>query len=95
VARPGSYVLSVNGDEIRATRFVRDDSGYDASAVDGLLGRVAAELDAAGPAGPLIENAMFGEGVGLRFRKLNYSIDSVDWFLDQLLVHPGHAELAD
>jgi DivIVA domain-containing protein len=90
----------VNSDEVRATRFVRSASGYDASQVDGLLGRVAAELDAGRPAGPLIENAKFRGRVdpfftvNPSFLKRYYDVDSVDWFLGQLLLRPGHAELA-
>lgn len=81
----------MNGDEIRAAKFVRSSTGYDASEVDGLLRLVAAELDADRPAGPLIENATFRTG-GAFWR--HYDIDSVDWFLDQLLLHPGRSELA-
>ena len=94
MARPGSYVPPVNSDEVRATRFERGASGYDASQVDELLGRIAAELDAGRPAGPLIENAKFRGGGLWLFLKRYYDIDSVDWFLDQLLLRPGHAELA-
>jgi hypothetical protein len=58
-ARPGSWASLVNGDEVRGTWFFRRESlwGYDTSAVDDLLARVASELDAARPAGPLAENA--------------------------------------
>jgi len=63
--------------------------GYLASDVDGLLSRVAAELDAGRPAGPLIENTTFRMGTGNKA----YDIDAVDWFLDQLLPqdHRGSA----
>jgi len=63
--------------------------GYLATDVDDLLCRVAAELDAGRPAGPLIENATFRMGKG----KKAYDIDAVDWFLDQLLPqdHRGSA----
>jgi hypothetical protein len=59
--------------------------------VDGLLRRIAAELDAGRPVGSLIENATV--------RTRNYTmagtfdIDAVDWFVDQLL-RPSHDELA-
>ena len=58
-AKPDSWASPVNGEEARGTWFVRRESlwGYDASAVDGLLARVASELDAARPASPLVENA--------------------------------------
>lgn len=81
----------MNGDEIRATRFARRSiGGYAASEVDGLLRRVATELDAGRPAGPLIEHATFRTRGGGRA----YDVDSVDWFLEQLLLHSGHPELA-
>ena len=53
-AQPGSWASPVNG-EARGTWFFRRESlwGYDTSAVDDLLARVASELDAARPAGPL------------------------------------------
>ena len=82
----------MNGDEVRNTTFLTVGGfghyagyGYDASEVDVLLGRVAAELDAGRPAGPLIENAKFQTR-----RKRQYDIDAVDWFLDQLLLHERH-----
>jgi len=58
-AEPGSWASPVNGDEVRGTWFFSRESlwGYDTSAVDDLLARVASELDAARPAGPLAENA--------------------------------------
>jgi hypothetical protein len=71
VARTSSYALSVNDDVVRDTWFLRSSwlrnitghtrsiTGYAAPEVDDLLGRVAAELDAGRPAGPLIENATF------------------------------------
>ncbi len=49
----------MNGDEVRDTWFLRSRTGYDASEVDDLLDRVATELDAGRPGGPLIENATF------------------------------------
>ena len=69
----------VNGDEIRNVRFGRGD-GYDASQVDDLLTRIAAEVDAGRPAGPLISNAAFRREWGRR----GYHAGSVDWYLDQL-----------
>ena len=84
----------MNGDEVRDTWFLRSGSqynGYDASEVDDLLRRVAAELDAGRPAGPLIEHAAFRQ----RWSKRNtYDGDAVDWFLDQLILRAGDAELA-
>ena len=67
------YALSVNGDVVRDTWFLRSSwlrnitssatprslTGYATREVDDLLGRVAAELDAGRPAGSLIENATF------------------------------------
>jgi hypothetical protein len=41
------------------TGYTRSITGYAAPEVDDLIGRVAAELDAGRPAGPLIENATF------------------------------------
>ena len=80
----------MNGNQVRGTSFRRPGGlGYDAAEVDGLLGRVAAELDAGRPAGPLIEKAAF------RKRPWGYDIDSVDWFLDQLLLPPGRSEPAE
>ena len=57
----------------------RRSLGYDASAVDDLLARVASELDTARAAGPLVENAG-GRGC---------DIDGVGLFLGQLFSHPG------
>jgi DivIVA domain-containing protein len=45
----------VGGDEIRNVQFIRA-AGYDASQVNDLLDRIAAELDAGRQAGPLIAN---------------------------------------
>ena len=82
---PGNYVPPMNGDEVRNTWFMHGGGGnvsnYLASDVDGLLCRVAAELDARRPAGPLIEMTTFRTATG----KKTYDIDAVDWFLDQLL----------
>jgi DivIVA domain-containing protein len=91
-ADPGDLVL--NPDEVRNVRFGKGI--YDASQVSALLDRIAAELDAGRPAGPLIANATF--------RRLNpsdtplpytprasvtaspsgYDTGAVDWFLEQL-----------
>jgi hypothetical protein len=68
----------VNGDEVRDARFL-SHHGYDAAQVDDLLGRLAVELGAGRPAGPLIANAAF------RWKNPGFDIDAVDWFLDQLL----------
>jgi hypothetical protein len=85
----------VNGDVVRNTWFLRSSwwrsiTGYAAPEVDDLLGRVAAELDAGRPAGPLIENTTF------RRKQISqgYDIDAVDWFFDQLLRRPDHTEPA-
>ena len=43
----------MTGDKVRDTTFLRVPWGYDMAKVDDLLGRVAAELDAGRPAGPL------------------------------------------
>ncbi len=90
VAWPGCSAPPVNGDEVRDTWFLRrrGREGYDASEVDDLLDRVAAELDAGRPAGPLIEKATFPK------KRKGYDVDAVDWFLDQLILQPGHAERA-
>jgi DivIVA domain-containing protein len=72
----------VNGDEVRDARFLTG-GGYDAGQVDDLLCRVAVELDAGRPAGPLIAGTTFPPG-GVRWSR-GYDIGAVDWFLDQLL----------
>jgi DivIVA domain-containing protein len=77
--------VSVNGDQVRDVRF-RTASGngvYDASQVDDLLRRIAGELDAGRPAGPLIANAAF-EPAGKPLVAWGYGSDDVDWFLEQL-----------
>lgn len=96
----------MNGDEIRATAFLRCDSilgvnyalaslfqpswGYAAAEVDELLRQAAAELDAGRFAGPLIDNARFQ-----RTRSgPRYDIDAVDWFLGQLPHRVDHADRA-
>jgi hypothetical protein len=50
----------VNGDQVRDTLLLPSrpgSTGYDAREIDGLVHRVAAELDAAGLIRPLVENA--------------------------------------
>jgi hypothetical protein len=96
----------VDGGEIRATRFLRCDSGlgvnyafaslfhhswgYAAAEVDELLRQAAAELDAGRFAGPLIDNARFQ-----RTRSgPRYDIDAVDWFLGQFPHRLGRADRA-
>jgi hypothetical protein len=78
-----SEAVAVNGEEVRATWFLgaRSTLGYDIPEVDELLARVAAELDAGRPAGPLIETA----ALRIRRWKRHYDIDAVDWFLDRFL----------
>lgn len=88
VARPGSDAPTVNGDQVRDTWFWPPRYsvvGYDARQVQELFRRVAAELDAGRPVGPLIENAT------LRTRESGgrYDIGAVDWFLGQFLLPPG------
>ena len=74
----------MNGDEVRNARFGPSVGGYDAPQVDGLLRRIAVELDAGRPAGPLIADATLQPAeMGLRSPR-GYDIDAVDWFLDQL-----------
>ena len=84
----------MNGDEVRATRFLitRSGSGYDVPEVDDLLARVAAELDAGRPAGPLIEAAALRRRI---WPKSRYDIDAVNWFFGRFLardrLEPGGA----
>ena len=80
-AEPGSWASPVNGDEARGTWFVRRESlwGYDASAVDDLLARVASERT------PLGQQARWSRTRGGR----GYDIDTLDLFLGQLLSHRG------
>jgi hypothetical protein len=92
VTGPGSNAPRVTGDEVRDTLFwpPQQGAGYDAREVDDLVRRVAAELDAGRPAGPVIENAVLRR----RIWGERYDIDAVDWFLGQLLLPPGRVELA-
>jgi DivIVA domain-containing protein len=69
----------VNGDKVRDVRFF--GGSYDAGQVDDLLRRIAAELDAGRPAGPLIASARFRIHRNLA---RGYDYEAVDWFLDQL-----------
>ena len=71
----------MTGDEVRNVRFP-EGSGYDRSEVDNLLNRIAAELDAGRPAGPLVQNALFRKGS----RRAGYRWWAVDLFLERLLV---------
>jgi hypothetical protein len=64
-------------------------SGYHAGEVDDLLHRVAAELDAGRPPGPVIETATFPPP-----RKRSYDIDAVDWFFGQFARDPNDFEPA-
>jgi DivIVA domain-containing protein len=77
----------MNGDDVRDAWFRH--GGYDASEVDGLLRRVAVELDAGRPVGQLISNATFRRR-GMR----GYDHEAVDWFLDQLRSREDHGDLA-
>lgn len=89
VTRPRRYARLVTGDKILDTAFLTGGRGYDLAQVDDLLRRVAEELDAGRRAEPLIKTAIF------RTANKGYEIGAVDWFLGQLLVQPGLAELAE
>jgi DivIVA domain-containing protein len=83
----------VNGDEVRNIRLPRSGlltggSAYDASEVNDLLDRIAAELDAGRPAGPLIANAVF------RTRSRGYATGAADWLLEQLRQREDLSEMA-
>jgi hypothetical protein len=90
-----SDALPVNGAQVRNTHILlaphHEIAGYDTRQVDDLVLRVTAELDAGRPAGPQIENATLRR----RIYRRRYDIDAVDWFLGQLLLPPGHSELAE
>lgn len=79
----------MSGDEIRNVQFIRA-ADYDASQVNDLLDRIAAELDAGRQAGPLIANAAFRKGAWPHY----YHPGGVDWFLEQLRCREDQAELA-
>ncbi len=71
----------MNGDEVRNIGLTRLlGGGYDASEVNNLLLRVAAELDAERPIWPLIAKATFQT----RSLRGSYQPGPIDWFLDQL-----------
>jgi hypothetical protein len=91
----GRWVRLVNGDQVRSTWFLRQAFGYDGAEVDDLLGRVAAELDAGRSARPLIEDATLRRPMTAWSRGGHCDVDAVDWFLDQLLLHPGRWERAE
>jgi DivIVA domain-containing protein len=76
----------LNGDEVRNITFGK--GLYDASQVDDLLGRIAAELDAGRPAGPLIASATFKQRPFAR----GYNAGAVNWFLEQLWRREDPAE---
>jgi DivIVA domain-containing protein len=86
----------VNGDEVRAVRFGAGRfEAYAAGEVDDLLRRVAAELDAGRPVGPLIERFSRRRSVLFRTRSTEgYDVDAVDWFLGHLLLPADRSELA-
>ena len=79
----------MNGDEVRNVTFSR--GLYTAAEVNDLLERVAAELDAGRPAGPLIADAMFRLASS---RRSGYDTDEVDWFLDYLRRQEDPSEAA-
>jgi DivIVA domain-containing protein len=76
----------VNGDEVRNITF--GHGLYDASQVSELLDRIAAELDAGRPAGPLIASATFKQRPFAR----GYDAGAVNWFLEQLWRREDPAE---
>jgi DivIVA domain-containing protein len=77
----------VTGDDVRNVKFGK--GGYDKPQVDDLLDRIAAELDAGRPAGPLIANAT----IKTRNSVHGYEVDAVNWFLEQFRT-AEHSELA-
>ena len=79
----------VNGDDVRNVKF--GNGGYDKPQVDDLLDRIAAELDAGRPAGPLITSATFQRGY---LRSSGYKTGAVDWFLEELRRLEDPSELA-
>jgi hypothetical protein len=84
----GSDAPLVNGDQLRDMWFWPpryEVEGYDARQVEDLFRRVAAELDAGRPVGPLIEKATFR----MRTRARRYDIEAVNWCLGQFLLPPG------
>jgi len=86
---PASDVPFMNGDQLRDTWFWPpryNVEGCDARPVEDLFRRVAAELDAGRPAGPLIETAALPR---MRMRGRRYDIEAVGWLLGQFLLPPG------
>jgi DivIVA domain-containing protein len=103
--------MAFSGDEIRATWFREEGlSGYDASQVDDLLIRVAAEVDAGRSPEPLIRNAAFRtttdplnrnaafstttEQSSRYLRAPQYERSAVDWFLGELSRSPAGHDAA-
>jgi DivIVA domain-containing protein len=87
----------MNGDEVRDVRFRIIVNGYDAPPVDDLLRRIAVELDAGRPVGPLIADGTFRQ-VGRTFPRKQpwaYDPEAVDWFLDQLRRQDDRSALAE
>lgn len=94
MARPDSDDLPMNGDRVRDVRF-RRIGVYDACEVDELLRRIAVELDAGRPAGPLIADATFRQiRTSPRRQPWTYDHEAVDWFLEQLQRQEDHPEPA-
>src|SRR5262245_39481442 len=101
-ADPGDPVLS--GDEVRNVTFGK--GLYDASQVNDLLDRIAAELAAGRPAGPLIATATFQRRnppdtplpytphASVTASPSGYDAGAVDWFLEQLRRREDPAEAA-
>jgi len=75
----------VDGNEVRRLVFPQT-GGYDTAAVDELLDRIAAELDAGRPVAHLIEGATFPRQQVQPWRGFRggYDCASVDWVLSQL-----------
>ena len=88
-AHEGKRSRPVNGDEVRNVKF--SPGQYSAAEVNDLLERVAAELDAGRPAGPLIADAMFPLASS---RRSGYDTNTVDWFLDHLRRREDPSEAA-
>jgi DivIVA domain-containing protein len=82
----------VNGDQVRRLIFPRSGTGYKTAAVDELLDRVAAELDAGRPVAPLIEGATFPR---LSFWAGGYEETAVDCVLLHLRRQEDPAASAD
>ena len=82
---------SVTGDEVRDSSFVlprgKFARGYDAVEVDELLRRIAAEVDAGRPVGPMIEKAQFRARSGTQA----YETGAVDWFLELIRCLEDHS----